>query len=414
MSAPIPRWCRGVSMFVAQTRGDPRLTHHRCAMQGTWPRARWVYVGYATFEESRGMSSKLPVPKKPRKSRAKPRAQAVWSVANTYVDTDDGRGEVIFFVDGRGAIRGASLGHEPAGAADIAGAFAEACNEPRIGRRARPTRLLTSLEGLVARLRTAMPELEVERAVSTLADEAVSAFDRDRARAERASRVYSYFDDPEVSEPLVRRFFEAARSLYELQPWADESIEGIAHMVAPMLSTTPVGLLLDAESETHGHALFVLDDIEGFDEFLLSLEEHDSFFHVLPVGTRIAFGKLADLPPPCHDAIEQRRFPVAGPTAYPWLHRVNLEGESVPLDTTDFVRAILACEAMARLVTHRRQCDADAESAHAVGARIAVDASPLQHYDVLVEGFFGADDDLAEFESWEQHALDEGFGPTNH
>lgn len=279
----------------------------------------------------------------------------VWEVdlmpfAAELADDPTARTTVLMLGAGEYVLAVEVLSHPPgetaAVAALLAGALADGCRASGVRPEVVQVRLAVLVDELAellaepehpahgARVVAARPLMRLDDALASL--EARAGVPRAEPGALPASQVTSYACWGFVPADL-ERFFAACASFYSAQPWL------MIDDRDPFTLRTRDGgawetVVLGTEFDVPGLSMYddAADVFRSFDDLSAVPGAPEQ---IRSAVVMLGFEAREDLPKRMRDEIKQAKWPVAGPTAYPFLSAVNTPGGGI---TTRRLRAMTA------------------------------------------------------------------------
>jgi SEC-C motif len=233
-----------------------------------------------------------------------------------------------------GVLVGSMLVH-PQEPVTLAQSLESAMQSPAEGPPRRPSRIRVADRDAARELRAAAAGIPI---VVAPVPELDDTFDSLREALEDSSRRDSYLGDGDIPPRLVEELFRAARLLFRTAPWRLMSDQQILRVDIPHLGIDGACLsVIGAAGESFGLMLFrSVHDYHAFIRPAARARLQDGL-----ALRSLSFNRKDDLPVPLLQEVEQHRWPVAGPEAYPVVICVAADLEPIVITETD-VRTLTA------------------------------------------------------------------------
>lgn len=170
----------------------------------------------------------------------------------------------------------------------------------------------------------------------------------------------SYLEGGRVSAWAVAQLFEVASKLYESAPWKRWDDDDVVNLDIPALEISGACIsVIGALGESEGFLVF--PSRIAFEGFLQVAEQGPEPDGPVDLGTSFValnFEPGSRLPRKMRKEISKHRWPVAGPTAYPWVQHRERDGLLRPVNKRDLTLATLCAKALIMLVDRFERGDA--------------------------------------------------------
>lgn len=285
-----------------------------------------------------------------------------YTLANDVVDGDFSfRPDLILWLELPAGMLLATTVVNPRDPASAAESLEQVLHHPDEGPPRRPRRIRVADERFAEELSGATDGIPI---VIAPVPELDAAFHELEAM-EMASRATepSYLVDGEIPAPLVEALFETASLLFRAAPWRQISDQQVLRVDIPHFGVDRAVLcVIGAAGENFGLLLF--NSLADYDSFIYEPPEEDEAHDEQPdrgVTLRsLSFDAKQDLPPSLLREIEQHRWPVAGPNAYPTLLCVGADRSARPITAKEARLMIAVTRAfLAFFGSHREIFDSD-------------------------------------------------------
>ncbi|WP_437662162.1 hypothetical protein [Sorangium sp. So ce1182] len=202
--------------------------------------------------------------------------------------------------------------------------FEAAASDPLEGEPRLPARVRVASPALADALRARLgPEIDVRVAPTPEID--VVAEDLEEHLGARDGRLTPSFLGGGIEAPAMASFFRAAAALYRATPWkAVPSDADIMAMSIPSLGARDLALCVVGQAgQSHGVLLF--ESAQGFELYLAETAKlPDAPPASLPASFfSLSFDRAGDLHPALRAEVDEQRWELAGPDAYPMLAMVD-------------------------------------------------------------------------------------------
>ena len=213
---------------------------------------------------------------------------------------------------------------------------------PMVGPPRKPRRIRVANAHLAAQLGAAVPDIEVVVAPTPELDAFVAQMLASLPGGNGSGP--SYFEDGRVATDTVAALFQAADALFRVAPWKLARDSQVLRLDIPALGVEGACVsIIGALRENLG--LVIFPSHLAMERFLAGVDTDRPRDAPLDMGTTtlsLSFERGADLPPQMRREAVERGWPVAGPSAYPWVQHRDRDGAMRPLDEQD-VRVVAAC-----------------------------------------------------------------------
>jgi len=213
---------------------------------------------------------------------------------------------------------------------------------PLVGPPRRPRRIRVSDVHLAMELQDAVPDIEVVVAPTPELDALIAQMLASMPAA--GGNGPSYFENGRIAAETLDSLFQAADALFRSAPWKLARDSQVLRLDIPALGVEGACVsIIGALGESLGMVIF--PSHLAMERFLSGVDPERLRDEPLDMGTTtlsLNFERGADLPPKMRREAADHGWPVAGPSAYPWVQHRDRDGTMRPLEAQD-VRIVAAC-----------------------------------------------------------------------
>lgn len=222
----------------------------------------------------------------------------------------------------------------------------ETIARPMIGRPHRPTRVRVASAALAAVLRDGIADIEVVIAPTPEVDEVLAVL---AARSLSRGKLVQSYLAPWLEPAAVGALLEAAADLYRAQPWRVAPTDSdLLRVTIPTLGLHDGAVSIMGQiGQSYGLVLYPggVRDFQALIEVVSS--SRDGERPPLPPNIALNYDRRDAIPPQMRVEVRSRKWPVAGPSAWPWLMLTEPDWSHRPATA----RELTIFEALARAVT---------------------------------------------------------------
>jgi hypothetical protein len=218
----------------------------------------------------------------------------------------------------------------------------DAMESPLVGPSRRPVQIRVANSALAAEAREVVPDIDVVVAPTPELDRVLHLMAK--SLTGEGGEGPSYLEDGRIPTDTIEALFHAAQSLFRVAPWKVVDDSQVLRLDIPALEVEGACVsIIGGLGESLGIVIF--PSLVAFDTFLDAVGGGNLPEGPMDLGSRtlsLNFERGADLPPKMRREISEHGWPVADPTAYPWIQHRDRDALPRPLNEDD-VRIVSAC-----------------------------------------------------------------------
>jgi hypothetical protein len=218
----------------------------------------------------------------------------------------------------------------------------QAMASPLVGPPRRPKRVRVADPHLAMELRRAVSDIEIVVAPTPELDALIAQMLA--SMPEGAGSGPRYLENGRITADAVASLFRAAEALFRAAPWKLAQDSQVLRLDIPALGVAGACVsIIGALGESLG--LIIFPSHLAMERFLAGIDTRRPRGEPLDMGTTtisLNFERGADLPLGMRREVAEHGWPVAAPSAYPWVQHRDRDGTMRPLEEQD-VRVAAAC-----------------------------------------------------------------------